>query len=126
MLYNSTFDYTGDGTLFAGSAVGLITHYPLTSDELPDSFHLYLLYHPNRNRKHSWVLEVIEDNDASSIELDNEYIGPNDTPNMALVCFTISPDFDYIAFDEDDFDTHIVWNSGHTMNDIISMSQSDF
>ena len=125
MLYNPIFDYTCDGTLHNGTAIGLINRHIFMEGELPDPCYLYLLRHPSKKRKHSWILERIEDNDLSAVQLDNEYVGPNDTPNMALVCFIIPPDFDYIAFDEDDNDTYIEWDSGHTMNDILEMSEEN-
>ncbi|MBQ8806293.1 MAG: hypothetical protein IJZ68_07570 [Bacteroidaceae bacterium] len=50
----------------------------------------------------------------------------DDTPEVAYVCFCSEPEFDYLSFeDEDDYDTYIEWRTGHTMQDIIDISNGE-
>lgn len=123
-MKHANYDYTGDGTLYTNNIVGIISRHAFLDEELPNPFYMYLLQHPNRRNKRMWILERLEGNDTSAIEHD-EYSEYNDVPQQAFVCFAEDPEFDYISFEENDYDTYIEWGDSLTMQNIIDTAQEN-
>ncbi len=118
-----SYDFTGDGTLYSNGLMGLISRTPFLPEELPEPSYIYILHRPKR-RRHTWILESME-NEIDVIEREDIPYAFDDTPSVAYVCFVVEPDFDYLTFDEEDYDTYIEWNSEHTMENIIEFSQEE-
>lgn len=115
----------GDGTLYTNGMVGLISRNRFLDEELPEDAFVYLLHHPKRKR-HTWILENLEEVDDIPPTRENYGFSNDDPPEVAYVCFCMEPEFDYLQFeDEDDYDTYIEWNTGHTMQDIINISNGE-
>ena len=125
-MSNTNFDnITGDGTLYTHGLVGLISRHPFLPEELPDGALIYLLHHPKRKR-HTWLLENLEEIDEMPQTQETYGFEGDGTPDVAYVCFCVEPEFDYLSFEEeDDYDTYIEWNSGHTMQDIVELSAEE-
>lgn len=125
-MRNSDFsNVAGDGTLYTNGVIGLISRNQFLEEELPEGAVVYLLHHPKR-KKHTWILENLEE--VTEIPQPREHYGftNDDTPDVAFVCFCTEPEFDYLTFDEDDdYDTYIEWRTGHTMQDIIDRSNEE-
>jgi hypothetical protein len=115
---------TGDGTLYTNGIIGLISRTRFLDDELPADAIVYLLYHPKRKR-HTWILENLSEVTDIPQPRENYSCTNDDTPDIAFVCFCTETEFDYLEFDDDDFDTYIEWRTGHTMQDIINHSNEE-
>ena len=125
-MSNTKFsNITGDGTLYTNGMVGLISRNQFLEEELPDGAFVYLLHRPKR-KKHVWILENLEEVSEIPQPRDDYGFKGDDTPEVAYVCFCSEPEFDYHSFeDEDDYDTYIEWRTGHTMQDIIDISNGE-
>lgn len=125
-MSNTLFEnITGDGTLYTNGIVGLISRNRFLDEELPEGSFLYLLHRPKRKR-HTWLLENIDEVESIPQPRDDFGFSSSDEPDVAYVCFCVEPEFDYLSFeDEDDYDTYIEWNTGHTMQDIINISNGE-
>lgn len=117
-MNNKNFDITGDGTLYTNGMLGLISRNQFLEEELPTPAYVYLLHRPKRKR-HSWILENLEEVEEIPRPRDNYGFASDEPPEIAFVCFCAEPEFDYLAFDDEDYDTYIEWGTGHTMQDII-------
>ena len=125
MSNNNFNNITGDGTLYTNGIIGLISRNQFLPEELPDGAFIYLLHHA-KHKRHTWLLENLEEVDEIPQPKDTYGFSDESVPDVAYVCFCVEPEFDYLSFEEeDDYDTYIEWNTGHTMQDIINMSNNE-
>lgn len=117
-MANDLYNLTGDGTIYCNEMMGLISRSQFLDEELPENCFLYLLSRPRR-KKHTWVLEKL---DQATIPMpDDDYgFSENNTQTHAFVCFVVEPEFDYLTFEDEDYETYIEWDTEHTLNDIIA------
>jgi hypothetical protein len=125
-MRNADFsNLTGDGTLYTNGITGLISRNQFLDEELPEGAVVYLLHHPKR-KKHKWILENLAGVDEIPQPRERYGFTNDDPPDVAFVCFCTEPEFDYLTFDEnDDYDTYVEWQTGHTMQDIIDRSNEE-
>lgn len=118
------YDIIGDGVLHTNGIVGLISRNRFMPEELPDPCFVYVLSHPRR-RHHTWVLANIEEITEMPQPRDNFGFAIDELPEMAFVYFCAEPEFDYLTFEDDEYDTYIEWNSEVTLQDIIDYTEED-
>lgn len=125
-MRNADFsNITGDGTLYTNGITGLISRNQFLDEELPEGAVVYLLHHPKR-KQHKWILENLAGVDEIPQPRERYGFTNDDPPDVAFVCFCTEPEFDYLTFDEnDDYDTYVEWQTGHTMQDIIDRSNEE-
>lgn len=115
-------DITGEGILHINGIIGLITRTQLLSNEIPDPSYIYVLYHP-RHRRDMWVLENI--NELEELPQSREELVINEPPDVTFVYFCVDPEFDYLSFEENEYEAHIEWNENYSMQHVIDYIEEE-